>query len=109
MKIQFPLVEGNLQVVVSNEKGEGVFLHGDRAGLLSLAEILRRLAELDQGTLPSLPDAFASEHIHLEPNFDLSKNSTRLTVGRLDDKHGSFDETFEPRTRKRSKPIVNIW
>jgi hypothetical protein len=109
VKTQFPLIQGNVQLLVSREEGEGVFLHADGEGLLSLAGILTKLAEVDQRTLPPLPNEGASEHVHLEPDFDLSASSTRFTIGRLDDKRGQFDETFRPRKRKRLEPIVNRW
>lgn len=108
--IQFPLIEGNLSVIVSQAAdNENVYLRGDPAGLLSLAKILTSLAEVDQSKLPGLPSAGASEHIHLEANLDLSADSKPLVIGRLDDKNGGFDETFQPRRTKRKTPIVNRW
>jgi hypothetical protein len=110
IKIQFPLIEGNVWVAVSKDANdESVYLHGDPAGLLSLAKILTTLAEIDQKTLPALPTNGATEHIHLEPDFDLSANSKPLVVGRLDDKGGKFDETFRQRCNKRTTPIMNRW
>ena len=110
IRIRFPLIDGNIQALVScDHEDPTLYLQGDREGLLSLAEMLKCLAEVDQGALPSLPDDGASEHVHLEPDLDLSANSRPLVVGRLDFKHGQFDTTYRPRTKKRKRPIVNRW
>lgn len=110
--IRFVGIEGNLQVKVDLDEEEGitsVYLDGDPKGLLSLARLASQLAELDQRILPSLPDHGASEHIHLESDIDLAKNSCPLILGRLDDKCGEFDDTFIARTKVQTRTIIHRW
>ena len=110
IRIQFPLIEGNLFVVVAEDvDDENIYLRGDPAGLLSLAKVLTTLAQIDQTKLAALPSEGSTEHLHLEPDLDLSANSRALVVGRLDDKRGKFDQTFQPRRKKRSTPVMNCW
>ena len=107
IRIQFPLIEGNLFVVVAEDvDDENIYLRGDPAGLLSLAKVLTTLAQIDQTKLAALPNEGSTEHL---PRSRLSANSRALVVGRLDDKRGKFDQTFQPRRKKRSTPVMNCW
>src|SRR5690349_12997061 len=79
------------------ERWQEIYIHGDPEGLLSLADMLIRIANLDQGKRNDLP-AGAKEHVHLRPKFDLSENSNRVIVGRLDAKGtGEFYEAYVAR------------
>lgn len=109
--IKYPCIRGNTQAIAHSEDGiTTIYLSGDRDGLLSLSKIMKKLADVDQTKLEKLPDHFASEHIHLKPNLDLSKNSIELVISRLDDKNGNYDETFKKRQKERSSShFVNTW
>lgn len=54
-------------------------------GLRSLADLLLKLADLNQDNVDGLPIG-AREHIHLRPKFDLANSSAEVIVGRLDAK-----------------------
>jgi hypothetical protein len=109
-KLKFTGIAGSLQARAHTDDGvTTIYLSGDRLGLKSLARILTKLANLDQTRLQSLPGSGASEHVHLEPNVDLARSSQPLIVGRLDDKEGKFDETFEPRSNAAIRVITHLW
>jgi hypothetical protein len=87
-------INGNLDIFISETENEfegeivkwkEVLIHGDSEGLMSFANLLTKLAELNQNEITDLPSG-AREHIHLQPNFDLSKSSIEVIVGRLDAK-----------------------
>ncbi len=111
MERQYPGIKGNLEVVAEEredeefgDKWQEVVISGDPEGLRSLAELLIALADLDQRTLHDYPD-YASEHVHLDADFQLSGNSARLIVGRLDPKGGgAFHPEFRPRKHKKYRP-----
>jgi hypothetical protein len=110
--IRYPGIRGQLRVATSSEPGEAgrIYIEGDAAGLRSLASLLTQLADLDQRTLPSLPDSGAAEHIHLDRAAWLTPQSAiEVVIGRLDDKHGSFDETFTPRSAPPMGDIEHRW
>lgn len=110
IEIAYPGISGDLQVTVDAENGKTtVYLSGDKDGLLSLAEMLRTLARLDQTSLTSLPAHGACEHVHLKPNRHLTKTSRELVVGRLDDKSGQYDESIVTRTAIDVAPIIHLW
>ena len=112
IRLRFSGIEGNLQAKADVDVDGGIiaiYLDGDAKGLLSLAKLASQLAKLDQRKLPSLPDHGASEHVHLEPNVDLAASSCSLSVGRLDDKHGGFDETVVKRKKAKVRVIVHHW
>lgn len=67
------------------EKRQDVLIHGDPDGLRSFGELLIKIADLNQNTIPDLPIG-AREHIHLQPNLDISKSSAQVIVGRIDAK-----------------------
>jgi len=94
MKNSKALISGNLDIFVSkNEdefegksiKWEEVLIHGDSEGLKSFAELLIKIADLNQNDKIEIPIG-GREHIHLKPNLDLSKSSVEVIVGRLDAK-----------------------
>lgn len=79
-----------------------VMIHGDPEGLRSFATLLLEMADLNQNDIPDLPHC-DSEHIHLNPKFDLSMSSTEVIVGRLDAKGtGEFYLRYVPRKRNGS-------
>ncbi|MCC8410041.1 hypothetical protein LJ707_13970 [Mucilaginibacter sp. UR6-1] len=85
-------ISGHLDItIIKNEdefEGEidywdNIMIHGDPEGLRSLANLLFKLADLNQSTVANLPVG-AREHYHLQPKWDLSKSSVQVIVGRLD-------------------------
>ncbi len=107
-----PKISGHLEVVVDNqvhehegvvEKWQSVIIHGDPKGLRSLAKVLMDIAEMKQKK--EMGDDIQHDprvHFHIPPNFQLSKSSVEVIVGRLD-AHGTgeFYDSFIPReTRK---------
>ena len=60
-----------------------ILVHGDSDGLKSLANLLIKLADLNQDNVDGLPLG-AREHIHLRPKFELVNSSEKVIVGRLD-------------------------
>jgi hypothetical protein len=104
-------IDGNLEIIISEnteqfegntDKWQEVLIHGDKKGLKSLAEQLNYLADLDQDNVPDkLLPIGAREHLHLRPNFELSKNSLTTIIGRLDSKGTKkFHDKFIPKERK---------
>jgi hypothetical protein len=99
-------IAGNLDIfIVQNEeefegeimKWQDILIHGDPAGLKSLATILIKMAEINQNDIADLPIG-AREHIHLRPKFDLSNSSEQVIIGRLDAKvTGAFYDRFIPK------------
>lgn len=76
------------------EKWQTILIHGDPEGLKSFAQLLLRLADLQQNELPTLPLG-AREHISLRPALDLSNSSVEVIVGRLDAKGtGAFYDRY---------------
>jgi hypothetical protein len=87
-------ITGHLDIFIADNKDEfegeitkwqDILIHGDPEGLRSFARLLIRIADLNQEDIIELPVG-AREHIHLQPNFDISKSSTEVIVGRLDAK-----------------------
>lgn len=66
-------------------KWQNILINGDPEGLKSFAKLLIRIADLNQEDIIDLPIG-AREHIHLRPDFDTSKSSVEVIVGRLDAK-----------------------
>lgn len=92
-------IKGNLDIY-SYEDGDDdetcikILIHGDSEGLISLAELLMRIAKTNQDELQDLPMG-ARKHIHLDPKFDLSSSSQSVIIGRLDAKGtGEFYSRF---------------
>lgn len=67
------------------EQWQEVFIHGDVEGLRSFANLLLKLADVDQDNITNLPVG-AREHYHLRPNIDISKSSVEVIIGRLEAK-----------------------
>lgn len=99
-------IAGHLDIIVSRNEDESdgeieywneVLIHGDPEGLRSLANLLLKLADLDQESVVDLPVG-AREHVHLQPKFDLSNSSEAVIVGRLDAKGtGAFYGRYIPK------------
>ena len=71
-----------------------VLIHGDPEGLRSLANLLLKLADLDQENIVDLPVG-ARVHEHLRPKLELSGSSETVVVGRLDAKGtGAFYDRY---------------
>ena len=103
----YPGIRGDLEIFASEEEGEfEVLIHGNPEGLRSFASLLLALAELDQDDLTNLPKG-AKEHVHLDPDYDLSKSSCTTIVGRLDAKGtGDYHTSFRKRTKKKYRPAT---
>ena len=83
------------------EKWQEVLIHGDPEGLKSFAQLLMKIADLDQESVADLP-AGAREHYHLRPNLELSKSSVGAIVGRLDAKGtGLFYDRYAAKDPKK--------
>lgn len=101
-------ITGHLDIfVVNNEdefqgqvqKWQDVLVHGDPEGLRSFAKLLIKIADLNQDDLKDLPIG-AREHIHLQPDHDLSRSSVQVIVGRIDAKGtGAFYDKYLPKTK----------
>jgi hypothetical protein len=89
--------EDDLDVNITSWKE--VLIHGDPEGLKSFAQLLIKLAEFNQDAVEELPMG-AREHKHLRPEFELSKNSDHVIVGRLDAKGtGEFYDSYVSKTQ----------
>lgn len=83
--LDIKIIESKDELEDTTEFWNNVIIHGDPEGLRSLANLLLKLADLDQSAVEDLPVG-AREHYHLQPNWDLSKSSDQVIVGRLDAK-----------------------
>ena len=82
MPMRFPMIEGRL--AITEEEGK-VVIAGDPAGLRSFARLLAWLGDADLEEWPYLrPGGHA--HIHLYPKDDLSSESHKVELMRLDPK-----------------------
>jgi hypothetical protein len=98
-------IQGNLDIFVSLKEDEfdgktikwsEVLIHGDPEGLRSLAALLIKIADANQDNIANLPTG-AREHIHLQPNYDLSASSEKVIIGRLDaNRTGAFYNRYIP-------------
>jgi len=92
-KHRYPEVNGHVEI--SHGKN-GIFIGGDPIGLRSLAKLLNFLADVDQETIPYMPDG-GRVHTHLSPGGQLSKNSVKTEICRLDAKGtGEFPRSYKP-------------
>jgi hypothetical protein len=99
-------IAGNLDIVIDGHEDESdgetgewqdILIHGDPEGLRSLANVLLRIADLNQNDILDLPIG-AREHIHLRPKVDLSSSSQQVIIGRLDAKGtGAFYKGYIPK------------
>jgi len=95
-----PGIRGHLDIFGGTDEGvPHVFIHGDPEGLRSLAKLLISLADEQQDNYPESFTGF-QEHVHLEPDYDISNSSHRTIVGRLD---GARTGEFPPRYIARTK------
>ena len=96
-------ITGHLDIFVADkedefegeiEKWQNVLIHGDPEGLRSFANLLLKIADLNQEGEEDLPIG-AREHYYLRPNLELSKSSVEAIVGRIDAKGtGVFYDRF---------------
>ena len=101
-------ITGHLDVFVANnedefdgeiQKWQDVLIHGDPEGLRSFGNLLIKMADLDQNSITDLPIG-AREHLHLQPDFDISKSSLLVIVGRIDAKGtGAFYDRYVEKTQ----------
>lgn len=97
-------IEGDLDIFCyqDDDKNESkIMIHGNPAGLRSLAKLLTNIADLNQGEVPEehLPIG-AREHYHLRPKIELSESSNEVIVGRLDAKGtGDYYDRFESKNK----------
>lgn len=109
----YPGITGNLEILSWKERDEEfdeewieVSIHGDPEGLRSLAKLLNSIADLDQNTLEEIP-GYAREHVHLQPDTQLSGNSAVAIIGRLDPKNGGdFHKGFRERKNTNYTPTT---
>lgn len=110
--VTYPGIRGQLRITSSTRSGSEcrIYIEGDPAGLRSLAALFTKLADVDQTSLPALPNRGASEHVHLERSKYLTPQSVpHVVIGRLDDKTGAYDETFVPRDSEVLGDITHVW
>jgi len=103
MKNLKSLINGHLDIIVHQKEDEfenvkecwnEILIHGDPEGLRSLANLLLKLADLDQESTTGLPIG-ARAHEHLRPTLELSNSSETVIVGRLDAKGtGAFYDSY---------------
>ncbi len=88
------IIDGHLDIKIAHNEDEDdgeviswddILIHGDPKGLRSFANLLLKLADLDQNKVSGLPVG-AREHYHLRPGFELANSSIQVIVGRLDAK-----------------------
>ena len=104
-------ITGHLDILVTDnedefeeeiEKWQEVQIHGDPEGLRSFANLLTKIADLNQENETDLPIG-AREHYHLRPNWELGKSSVEAIVGRLDAKGtGSFYDRYVAKDAKKT-------
>jgi hypothetical protein len=100
-------ITGHLDIFVADNEDEldsetikwqDVLIHGDPEGLRSLAKLLLKIADLNQDKIVELPTG-AREHLHLRADWDISKSSVQVIVGRLDAKGtGKFYDRYQDKT-----------
>ena len=91
-------IEGHLDIyTIKNGDQQEIFINGDPLGLRSLSNFLIRMANIIEEEDNDLLIG-DREHIPLRPNFDISKSSDPVTIGRLEAKlTGNFYERYIPR------------
>jgi hypothetical protein len=103
-------IVGHLDIFVADNEDElegeiikwqEILIHGDPEGLKSFARLLTRIADLNQEDINDLAIG-AREHIHLQPNLDISKSSMEVIVGRIDAKGtGAFYDRYIAKSGRR--------
>ncbi len=91
-------ITGHLDIFTSNDELQNeIYINGDPLGLRSLANALMQMANIIEEDDNDLLIG-DREHILLRPNFDLSKSSNPLIIGRLEAKlTGNFPERYVQR------------
>lgn len=87
-------IDGNLDIFIADNCE--VLIHGDPEGLRSFAQLILKLADLNQEEVDNqhLPIG-AREHYHIRPDIEISKSSVNVIIGRLDAKGtGEFYSRF---------------
>jgi len=92
-------LNGNLRINTIEEDGRTkVMIYGDPEGLKSFGEILIAMSQVDQNDFPGLYVG-DRDHMHIRPDFHLSKDSLETIIGRLDAKGtGEFPKNFKGKT-----------
>jgi len=103
-------ITGHLDIFVADNEDEfegeitkwqDILIHGDPEGLKSFARLLTRLADLNQEEITALPIG-AREHVHLQPDCDISKSSVNVIVGGIDAKGtGAFFDRYIAKIDRR--------
>lgn len=92
--LDIKIVEDSDEFEGKTETWQEILIHGDPDGLRSLASLLIKIADTNQNERSDLPIG-AREHVHLNPDLDLSKSSNQVVIGRLDAKGtGEFYTSF---------------
>lgn len=97
--LEIKIIENEDEFEGKVEKWNEILIHGDPEGLKSFAKQLIYLSELNQDQVDDkyLPNG-SREHLHLQPNIELSKSSTATIIGRLDSKgKKEFFSSYEPK------------
>ena len=101
-------IKGNIDFrIITNEdeldgkfsKWKEIAIHGDPEGLLSFANLLIEIANINQDNIDEneLPTG-ERKHIYLNPSIDISKSSSPIIIGRLDAKGTrEFYECYTPK------------
>ena len=107
MSEDYPGIKGNLDIYGYEEDGKlCVNIHGDPEGLRSLADLLIALADADQDNVGEHWSGM-QEHVHLDPDYDISESSHYTIVGRLDGAiTKKFPDRFKPRTKTSYRPAT---
>ena len=104
--LDFPMNdnEGNLEIYpdILDGRYPKVTILGDPEGLRYLADIIRRIADIDQSTNHPYDNRF---HIHLRPDSAaLGNYSCEVEICRADDKDtGEFPDFMRRREKKKSR------
>jgi hypothetical protein len=100
----YGIIEGNLEIKTIEENNKvKIMIYGDERGLSSLGNLLNHLAKQNQDKLVGLPIG-EREHIHISPNYHLSKSSNETIIGRSEaNGTGEFPSDYVKRTNSKKK------
>lgn len=103
MKNLTSVINGHLDILIHQKEDEfekvkecwnEILIPDDPEGLRSLANLLLKLADLDQESITGFPVG-ARAHEHLRPKLELSSSLETVIVGRLDAKGtGVFYDSY---------------
>ncbi len=101
-KTNYGSIEGNLEIKFIEENNKKmIMIYGDPIGLSSFGNLLIRLSQQNQNEFIGMPTG-EREHIHIYPNFQLSKSSSETIIGRLDAKGtGKFPPNFKKKSNRK--------